>query len=108
MVVVQRNEISRARVVCFLTIFLSIAVLIDVFLIFSGRSQPVQLVLFLFGIAASTAIVLSIIQIYSSPKRSQLILFHREDEMVVATNAIHEGFKLRFLRDVLGENVTSF
>ena len=28
--------------------------------------------------------------------------------MIVATNALHEGFKLRFLRDILGENVASF
>ena len=28
--------------------------------------------------------------------------------MVVATNALHEGFKLRFLRDILGEHVASF
>ena len=30
------------------------------------------------------------------------------EETVVATNALHEGFKLRFLRDILGENVMSF
>ena len=28
--------------------------------------------------------------------------------MILATNAVHEGFKLRFLRDILGENVFSF
>jgi hypothetical protein len=27
---------------------------------------------------------------------------------VIATNAIHEGFKLRFLRDILGESVAAF
>ena len=25
--------------------------------------------------------------------------------MIIATNALHEGFKLRFLRDILSDNV---
>jgi hypothetical protein len=51
---------------------------------------------------------LSFVQLYAHPRRSQVLLFQHDDETVVATNAIHEGYKLRFLRDVLGENVFSF
>ena len=108
MVVLQRNEVSRNRVLYFLTILLAIVVLVYVPFGFSGRPEAVQLLLVLLGASAILALVISILQVYSHPRRSLLLLFHREDQMVVATNAIHEGFKLRFLRDVLGESVTSF
>ena len=108
MIVVQRNEINRIRFLCFLTIFLSAVVLVNIFLGFSRRSEPIKVLLAMLGVASVLALVISIIQLYAHPRRSKLILFQREDEMVVATNAIHEGFKLRFLRDVLGERVASF
>ncbi len=108
MVVVQRNEVSRARVLCWLTIVLSAWVLGAVVLNIAGRSELLQLAMVLAGAAAIVAIVLSFMQLFSHPARSQVLIFHREEEMVVATNAIHEGFKLRFLRDILGENVASF
>jgi hypothetical protein len=108
MVVVQRNEVSRGRFLGFLTIVLSAVVFAGIALAFSGRSQPVQLVLVLLALIALIAVVLSVIQLYVHPKRSQVLLFNRDEEMVVATNALHEGFKLRFLRDILGEHVASF
>jgi hypothetical protein len=108
MVVVQRNEVSRNKVLYILTIILSAVVLFDAFMNFSQSSQPGQFAYVLLGSAGVLAIVLSVIQLFAHPKRSQVLLFHRDDEMVVATNALHEGFKLRFLRDILGENVTSF
>jgi hypothetical protein len=108
MVVVQRNEVSRSRVLHWLTILLSAAVLAGIVIGFSGRPELAQLALIILGIAALTAIVLSLIQLYAHPRRSQVVLIQRDDETVVATNALHEGFKLRFLRDVLGENVFSF
>jgi hypothetical protein len=108
MVVVQRNEVSRSRVLHWLTILLSAAVLAGIVIGFSGRPELAQLALIILGIAALTAIVLSLIQLYAHPRRSQVVLIQRDDETVIATNALHEGFKLRFLRDVLGENVFSF
>jgi len=108
MVIVQRNEISRARFLCFLTVVLSIIVLLGISFRFSGQSPATRITLLLLGVAALVGIVLSMIQLYAHPQRSQVILFHRDEEMVIATNAVHEGFKLRFLRDILGENVGSF
>jgi hypothetical protein len=49
-----------------------------------------------------------VLELYGHPKRSQVLLFQNEEEIVIATNALHEGFKLRFLRDILGEQVTAF
>jgi len=108
MVVVQRNEVSRNRFLNFLTIVLAAVVLAGTVFSFSGRSQPAQLGLTLLALMALIAIVLSVLQLYVHPRRSQVLLFHRGDEMIIATNALHEGFKLRFLRDILSEHVTAF
>lgn len=108
MVVVQRNEVSRNRLLHWLTILLSAVLLVGIAFNFAGRSDLAQLGLVLLAALAVVAIVVSFIQLYALPARSQVLIFHRDEEMVIATNAIHEGFKLRFLRDILGENVTSF
>src|SRR6266850_8541001 len=109
MVVLQRNEVSRIRLLYILTIILSAVVLAGTIVNFSQRSEPAQAFSLLLGAIAVVAAVLSLIQLLAHPKRSQVLLFHRGDEeMVVATNALHEGFKLRFLRDILGDHVTSF
>jgi hypothetical protein len=108
MVVVQRNEVSRTRMLAWLTILLSAAVLAGIGGVYSSQSDAIRFALVLLGAAALIAFVISILQLYSHPRRSQVLLFQRDDDMVLATNAIHEGFKLRFLRDILGENVFSF
>jgi len=108
MVVVQRNEVSRTRMLAWLTILLSAAVLGGIADVYSSESDAIRFALVLLSAAALIAVILSILQLYSHPKRSQVLLFQRDDEMVLATNAVHEGFKLRFLRDILGENVFSF
>jgi hypothetical protein len=109
MVIVQRNEASRNRLIFLLTIVLSVISLIAIVLNFSEASQLGQLGLVVRGAAAVVALALSFLQLYVHPKRSQVILFQNDDEeIVVATNALHEGFKLRFLRDILGESVTAF
>src|SRR5947208_2177989 len=108
MVVVQRNEVSRTRMLAWLTILLSAAVLGGIADVYSSESDTIRFALVLLSAAALIAVILSILQLYSHPKRSQVLLFQRDDEMVLATNAVHEGFKLRFLRDILGENVFSF
>ena len=91
-----------------LTIVLSTFSLIAVVLNFSPASQAVQFALVALGAAALVALFLSVLQLYVHPKRSKVLLFQNDEEMVIATNALHEGFKLRFLRDILGESVTAF
>lgn len=108
MVVVQRNEVSRNKVIYILTIVLSLVVFSDVLINFSQASQLGQALYLLLGVFALLVIVLSVIQLFAHPKRSQVLLIQRDEDMVVATNVLHEGFKLRFLRDILGDNVTSF
>ena len=108
MVVVQRNEVSRNRVLVWLTLLMSVIIIGGIARGYSGQSEAARFGLILLGAAVGIAIVLSILHLYTHPKRSQVVLFQRDDEMVIATNAIHEGFKLRFLRDILGENVFSF
>ena len=108
MVVVQRNEVSRGRVLGWLTILISAVLIGGIVRVYSGQSEAARFALLLLGAATAVAIFLSVLQLYAHPKRSQIVLFHRDEEMVLATNAIHEGFKLRFLRDILGENVFSF
>jgi len=108
MVVLQRNEVSRQRILFFLTVILSALVLSGVGASFAAATDSIRLVLVLIGGIALVALVLSLLQLYGHPKRSQVLLFQSDEEIVVATNAIHEGFKLRFLRDILGDNVSSF
>jgi hypothetical protein len=108
MVIVQRNEISRSRILSVLTLVLSAIVLASAISGFSQRSEFAQFLSFAAGCIAVAAIIMSILQLYAHPRRSQVILFHRDDEIIIATNALHEGFKLRFLRDILGENMFAF
>src|ERR1043166_635401 len=99
MVVLQRNEVTRNRILYLLAIILSAFVLANTLMNFSGSSQVVQAFYLMVALVAVIALALSIVQLVAHPKRSQVLIFHRDQEMVVATNVIHEGFKLRFLRD---------
>jgi hypothetical protein len=108
MVVLQRSDVSRHRAVSVLAHLLSLFAIAGIVLNFSGASDGARLVLALFGGLALATLVMSAFQIYGHPRRSQVLIFQNDDEMVIATNAVHEGFKLRFLRDILGENVSSF
>jgi hypothetical protein len=108
MVVMQRNDVGRQRLICFLTIGLSILVLGGIAMSFVGATEFGRVLLVLLAIAAVLGLGLSLLQLYGHPARSQVLLFQNDEEIVVATNALHEGYKLRFLRDILGENVTAF
>jgi hypothetical protein len=108
MVVLQRNEVKRNHVVSVLGVILAITVLSGVLLTYSGRSAGMQVVLILLSAAAVAALILAALQLVTSPKRSQALIFYRDEGMVVAVNTLHEGFKLRYLRDILGENCSSF
>lgn len=106
MVVQQRTELGRIRLLYFLTIILSTTALVSVVTLFSQASEGVRLGLLVLGTVALLALILSLLLAYTHPKRSHALLVHRGAEMIVATNALHEGFKLRFLRDILSDNVT--
>ena len=67
-----------------------------------------QVALLLLGVTATATLILTLLQLYSSPKRSHALLIQRDVDFIIATNAVHEGFKLRFLRDIIGESVFSF
>jgi heme/copper-type cytochrome/quinol oxidase subunit 3 len=108
MVVVQRNEMGRYRKLCVLTGLLSVSVLIWIFATYSARSGSERSMSIVVVVLASLAAVFSFFLLHSYPKRSQAVIFQREAAMVMATNALHEGYKLRFLRDILGENVVAF
>jgi hypothetical protein len=108
MVVVQRNEVSRTRILSLIAIVLAASVMATAIWRYSVSSDAMRVVLILLAAASVIAVVLAFMQIFAHPKRSQVILFQRDGEFAIATNAIHEGFKLRFLRDILGENVFSF
>jgi hypothetical protein len=103
----QRTEIGRVRILYFLSIILGTTAVVTAWTLYSQVSENSQLALVLLGIIGLAAVVLSLIQLYAFPKRSHALLVHRGTEMILATNALHEGFKLRFLRDVMSENVAS-
>jgi len=108
MVVLQRNEVRRNRLLFFLTVILSALALTGVGINLPAASDGARVLLVLLGVIAIVAMILSLLQLYVYPKRSQILLFQNDDALVIATNALHEGYKLRFLRDILGEQVTAF
>jgi hypothetical protein len=108
MVVQTRSDVGRNRLLYILTIVLSLAALWTAFTQYAVSSDGVRAVFLVLGAASLIAIVLSMIQLYGVPKRSSVLLVHQGGEMVVATNAPHEGFKFRFIRDVLSENMINF
>ena len=108
MVVLQRNEVKRNYAVSVLAAILALTVLAGVLLNYSGRSAAAQVVLILLGAAAVAALILAALQLLTSSRRTQALIFYRDEGMVVAVNTLHEGFKLRYLRDILGENCSSF
>src|SRR5262249_489071 len=105
MVIQTRTETRRNRVLYFLTFILSITVLIGVSQQYSQSSPAMQALLIVLAAAPAGAILIAILQLYAFPKRSHALIIQREGDMIIATNAVHEGFKLRFLRDVLNEHV---
>jgi hypothetical protein len=108
MVVQQRNEVGRNRILYLLTVVLAASVIAGIAFEYGESSEAVRLVLIVLGACSLTAIALAVVQLIGYPKRSQALLFHLEDRMIIATNARHEGYKLRFLRDILGDSVGSF
>jgi hypothetical protein len=108
MVVHTRTDVGRNRLLYILTIVLSAAAVFTVFSQYSESPDDVRAGLLLLGGIGLLAIVLCMIQLYGLPRRSRVLLVHRGDEMMVATNSPHEGFKFRFIRDVLSENMTNF
>jgi hypothetical protein len=108
MVIQSRTETRRNRVLYFLTFILSITVLIGVFRQYEQSSAVMQALLIVLAASAAGAILIAILQLYAFPKRSHALIIQREGDMIIATNAVHEGFKLRFLRDVLNEHVFVF
>ncbi len=107
MVILQRSEMSRMRILHFLTIALAAVFLIGLIFGLFNRSETRPLFSVILAIITMIAVVLTFIQLYAHRGRSQVLLLHRDAEIVLATNALHEGFKLRFLRDVLNESVFS-
>ncbi len=105
MVVLQRTELGRIRLLYFLTIILATAAIVTVVSLYSQAGDSLRIALVLLGIVGVLALGLSLLQFYVFPKRSHILLVHRGSEMIIATNALHEGFKLRFLRDILTDNV---
>jgi len=108
MVVQTRTDVGRNRLLYILTIVLSVAILVNAIFQYSESSDNIRAVFLVLAGAGLLAMIISIIQLYGMPRRSRVLLVLKGDEMIVATNAPHEGFKFRFIRDVLSENMTNF
>jgi len=91
-----------------LTIILAIAMLVGVASEFGSASEAGRVGLTLLGLVALGAGIFSAIQIWANRGFSQVVIFTEPGHFVIATSSLHEGYKLRFFRDVLNENITSF
>jgi hypothetical protein len=105
MVVQQRTELGRIRLLYFLTLVLAASALVTSIALYSDAGENMRVGLLALGAVGLLALVLALLQLFVHPKRSHALLLHRGSEMIIATNALHEGFKLRFLRDVLTDSV---
>jgi hypothetical protein len=105
MVVLQRTELGRIRLLYFFTLILAASALVTSIALYSDASQNMRIGLLALGAVGLLALVLALLQLFVHPKRSHALLLHRGSEMIIATNVLHEGFKLRFLRDVLADSV---
>jgi hypothetical protein len=108
MIIQSRTDIGRNRLIYILAIILSISALVTAISQYSASSDAMRAALLILGAVSIVAIILSVIQLLGVPRRSSILLIYQKDEMIFATNALHEGFKLRFLRDVLSENTINF
>lgn len=108
MVVVARSEIKRMRIVSVLTLILAVAVLFGVISNFSDKSEPIQAALAALGLVALAAAPLAGIQLWLDRGPSKAVIFDSGDQMVIATNQLHQGFKLRLFRDLLSEHMVAF
>lgn len=84
---------------------LSIASIAAALSLYSQAGSNLRLVLVAMAVIGAVTLLLCLLQIYGYPRRSHALLVQTSSEMIIATNALHEGFKLRFLRDILSENV---
>jgi hypothetical protein len=107
MVVLQRTELGRMRLLFLLAIVLATTALVASVTLFTQAGENMRLALAALGAVGLLALALALLQLFVYPKRSHALLVQRGNEMIIATNNLHEGFKLRFLRDVLSENVTA-
>lgn len=105
MVVQQRTELGRIRLLYLLTLLLAASALVTSIVLYPAAGENLRAGLIVLGLVGLVALVLALLQLYVHPKRSHALLLHRGSDMIIATNALHEGFKLRFLRDVLSDNV---
>jgi hypothetical protein len=108
MVVLPRSEIKRFKTEAFLTLILAIFAIGSSWSFYGGAGTATRVALVALIVAAVAAIVLASIQILAYRHRSRAVIFHNGDQFVVATNLLHEGYKLRFFRDVLNESISSF
>ena len=108
MVVLPRRELNKAHIGGVLGLILAVTVLIGVVSNFSDSSDVLQIGLLALGLVAVAAIAITLMLFLSHRNTSKILLFHQEDATIVATNSLHEGFKLRFFRDVLNDNLVAF
>jgi hypothetical protein len=106
MVVQQRTELGRIRILYLLTLILAASALVTSIALYPEAGETLRAGLLLMGVIALVALVLALLQLWSHPRRSHALLLHRGSDMIIATNALHEGYKLRFIRDVLADSVT--
>lgn len=108
MVVLGRNEVNRMRLAGALAIIMSLVALTAVTFIFFDSPEIVRWGLLVLSITAVVTIVVSSMELFSNRSVSKIILFQADNDYIVTTNHLHDGFKLRFFRDIFGDAIGHF
>src|SRR5688572_33451805 len=90
MVVLQRTELGRMRLLFLLTVILATVALIASVTLYSQAGENLRLALLGLGVVGFLALALGLLQLYVFPRRSHALLVQRGNEMIIATNRSEE------------------
>lgn len=109
MVVLKRNDASRYLILTVASAVMALGGSIWLWVAPPAAAGLPQFLLIVARLALVLVFLLALVQFVGRPRRSQIVLIEQGNgSLVIATNAIHEGHKLRFLRDILTESVAAF
>jgi len=104
MVIFQRNEVKRTRIIAALAVVLALFAILGVFGITSGGGALRVII----GVLALATLVLATVHLLSGRGPGKIILFHQGDHTILATNHLHPANRLRFFRDLLNDHSIPF
>ena len=106
MEVLARKELNRIRLGNALALLMALVVLLGALTFLPHTSNIGRLALIGRIFISILTLLVTVFQLASRLSRSKVILVQRGNDFTVITNSLHDGFKLRFLRDILTDAIS--